>query len=62
MTDDLVKKGLKAGRIVKTIAPVIDGRGGGRAHLAQAGGKNPTKLEEALAKATDIIKEQLIST
>jgi alanyl-tRNA synthetase len=62
MTDDLVKKGLKAGQIVKTIAPIIDGRGGGRAHMAQAGGKNPAKLEEALAKAADIIKEQLVST
>ncbi len=59
MTDDLVKKGLKAGQIVKTIAPVIDGRGGGRAHMAQAGGKNPAKLDEALKKAARIIKEKL---
>jgi alanyl-tRNA synthetase len=62
MTDDLVKNGLKAGQIVKTIAPIIDGRGGGRPHLAQAGGKNSVKLDEALAKAADIIKEKLANS
>jgi len=62
MTDDLVKNGLKAGEVVKTIAPVIDGAGGGRPHLAQAGGKNPAKLNEALAKAHEIIKEKLANS
>ena len=59
MTDDLIKKGLKAGDIIKTIAPIIDGGGGGRPQMAQAGGKNPEKISDALAKSVEIIKEKL---
>ncbi len=62
MTDDLVKKGLKAGDIVKAIAPIIDGGGGGRPGMAQAGGKNPEKIDDALNKAAQLIKEKLAST
>jgi alanyl-tRNA synthetase len=58
-SDDLIKKGVKAGDIVKEIAPVIDGGGGGRPQMAQAGGKNPEKIDEALAKAAEIIKAKL---
>jgi alanyl-tRNA synthetase len=58
-TDDLVKKGLKAGDVVKAIAPIVDGGGGGRPQMAQAGGKKPEKIKEALAKAKEIIKEKL---
>ncbi len=61
VSDDLIKKGLRAGDIVKQIAPIVQGSGGGRAHLAQAGGKNPAKIKDALAKATEIIKEKLAS-
>ncbi len=59
MTDDLIKKGLKAGDIIKTIAPIIDGGGGGRPQMAQAGGKNPKKINDALKKAAELIKEKL---
>jgi len=59
VTDDLVKKGIKAGDIVKAIAPIVDGGGGGRPQMAQAGGKNPAKIEEALAKAEELIKETM---
>jgi alanyl-tRNA synthetase len=52
-TDDLVKKGLKAGDVVKAIAPIVDGGGGGRPQMAQAGGKKPEKIKEALAKLYD---------
>jgi alanyl-tRNA synthetase len=61
MTDDLIKKGLKAGDIVKAIAPIIDGGGGGRPQMAQAGGKNPKKINDALKKAAELIKEKLAS-
>jgi alanyl-tRNA synthetase len=61
VTDDLVKKGLNAGDIVKQIAPLIEGGGGGRPQMAQAGGKNPEKIDDALAKAAEIIKEKLSS-
>jgi alanyl-tRNA synthetase len=58
-TDDLVKKGLKAGDLVREIAPIVDGGGGGRPHLAQAGGKKPEKIKDALDKARELIKEKL---
>jgi len=59
VTDDLVAKGLKAGDIVKEIAPIVDGGGGGRPQMAQAGGKNPEKIDEALEKAAELIKRKL---
>jgi alanyl-tRNA synthetase len=59
VTDDLIAKGLKAGDIVKEIAPIVDGGGGGRPQMAQAGGKNPKKIGEALKKASELIKEKL---
>ncbi|MHC4426427.1 MAG: DHHA1 domain-containing protein, partial [Planctomycetota bacterium] len=59
VTDDLVAKGLKAGDIVKEIAPIVDGGGGGRPQMAQAGGKNPKKINDALTKAAEIIKAKL---
>ena len=62
MSNDLVKRGLKASDIVKQIAPIIDGGGGGRPQMAHAGGKSPQKIDDALAKAAEIIKEKLSST
>ena len=59
VTDDLIKKGLKAGDIVKQIAPLVGGGGGGRPQMAQAGGKNPAGLDKALAEAVTLIKNQL---
>lgn len=59
VTDDLIKKGLRAGDIIKEIAPVIDGGGGGRPQMAQAGGKNPAKIGDALTRAAELIKEKL---
>ncbi len=61
MTNDLVKRGLKAGDVVKAIAPIVDGGGGGRPQMAQAGGKKPEKIDDALAKAAERIKEKLSS-
>jgi alanyl-tRNA synthetase len=58
VTDDLLKT-LKAGDIVRNIAPIIDGGGGGKPQLAQAGGKNPAGIDEALGKATELIKQTL---
>ena len=59
VTKDLVKQGVKAGDIVKEIAPIVDGGGGGKPQMAQAGGKNPANLAEALKKAAEVIKEKL---
>ena len=54
-----MKKGVKAGDVIRQIAPIVDGGGGGRPQMAQAGGKNPAKLDEALAKANELINEIL---
>ncbi|OQY06965.1 MAG: alanine--tRNA ligase [Planctomycetales bacterium 4572_13] len=59
VTDDLIKKGVKAGDIVKAIAPIVGGGGGGRPNMAQAGGKDATKLDEALAQAKAMIAKKL---
>jgi alanyl-tRNA synthetase len=55
VTQDLIGKGIKAGEIIKTIAPIVEGGGGGKADSAQAGGKNPAKLSEAIAKAKELV-------
>jgi alanyl-tRNA synthetase len=54
LTDDLVKKGLKAGEIIRPVAEIVGGKGGGKPDLARAGGKDPAKLGEALAKAAEL--------
>jgi len=60
VTDDLIRnKGLKAGDIVKEAAEVVGGSGGGKPHLAQAGGRNPEKLDEALSKVREIVARHL---
>jgi len=56
VTPDLVKKGLSAGEIVKAAARIVGGSGGGRPDLAQAGGKEPKKLKEALQAVPEIIR------
>ncbi|HZZ43369.1 MAG TPA: alanine--tRNA ligase [Tepidisphaeraceae bacterium] len=53
VSDDLIAKGLKAGDWIREPAKIAGGSGGGRPSLAQAGGKDPSKLPEALAKARD---------
>ena len=60
VTDDLIQKyGINAGEIVRNAAAIIEGSGGGRPNLAQAGGKNPAKLEDALTRIMQIIEEKL---
>ena len=55
VSNDLVKKGVKAGDWVKEIAPIVGGGGGGKPDMAQAGGKDPSKISEALEKAKEFI-------
>ena len=58
VTDDLIKK-VRAGDIVKEIAPIVGGGGGGRPQMAQAGGKDPAKLPDAMEKAKAMIRAAL---
>jgi alanyl-tRNA synthetase len=55
VSNDLVEKGVKALDIIKAIAPIIEGSGGGKADSAQAGGKAPHKMKEAIAKVRDLL-------
>jgi len=56
---DLVKRGVSAGNWVKEVAPAVGGGGGGKPDMAQAGGKEPDKLPEALETARATIREML---
>jgi alanyl-tRNA synthetase len=58
-TDDLVKKGVHAGKLVGEVAKLVGGGGGGRPNMAQAGGKEPGKLGEALATGRKLAEAQL---
>ncbi|GAA6294229.1 alanine--tRNA ligase [Enterocloster asparagiformis] len=57
-TDGAQKKGAHAGNLIKAIAGLVGGGGGGRPGMAQAGGKNPAGVEEALKKAVEVVEEQ----
>ena len=56
LSDDLVEKGLHAGNIVKEVAKVAGGGGGGKANMAQAGAKDISKIDEAFSVAKALIK------
>jgi alanyl-tRNA synthetase len=59
VTDDLITRGIKAGDLVKFVAQQVGGGGGGKPTLAQAGGRNPEKLDEALTSVPDWVKDNL---
>ena len=58
-TDAAMKAGAHAGNLIKEIASVVGGGGGGRPNMAQAGGKNPDGINDALAKAKEVLESQL---
>jgi len=60
VTEDLVKKGLHAGKLVGQVAKVVGGAGGGKPTMAQAGGKEPDKLPEALELARKLAEEMIV--
>ncbi|MFA9375829.1 MAG: alanine--tRNA ligase [Lachnotalea sp.] len=59
VTDGAVKLGAHAGNVVKSIAALVGGGGGGRPNMAQAGGKNPAGIDAALAKVEAVINDQI---
>nr|WP_330375504.1 alanine--tRNA ligase [Inediibacterium massiliense] len=58
VTEDMVKQGIHAGNIIKQVAKVTGGGGGGRPTMAQAGGKDLSKIDEALEIVENLVKEQ----
>lgn len=58
-TDSAMKKGAHAGNLIKGIAAVVGGGGGGRPNMAQAGGKDPSKIDDAIQKVYEILESQV---
>ena len=58
VSKDLVEAGYHAGNLIREVAKIAGGGGGGRPDFAQAGGKNPERLDEALAKAKELVAAQ----
>ncbi|MCF6465665.1 alanine--tRNA ligase [Clostridium sp. Cult2] len=59
VTKDLVERGIHAGNLIKEVAKITGGGGGGRPDMAQAGGKDITKIEEALSMVSTIVEKQI---
>jgi alanyl-tRNA synthetase len=59
VSQELVQRGVSAGDWVRQVAPVVGGGGGGRADMAQAGGKDPQQLPAALEKARQVMRDAL---
>ena len=57
--DEAVSKGIHAGNIVKEVVTIVDGRGGGKPNMAQAGGADASKVDEAMEKAWELIKARV---
>ena len=58
-TEEAMDKGAHAGNLIKGIAALVGGGGGGRPNMAQAGGKNPAGIPDAIAKVEEVLKEQI---
>ena len=58
-TDAAVKAGAHAGNLIKAVAPIVGGGGGGRPNMAQAGGKDPSGIDKALAEASKVLESQI---
>lgn len=61
VTKDLMDQGIHAGKIIKEVATRCGGGGGGRPDMAQAGGKDPSKLQEALDAVAELVKSQAVA-
>jgi alanyl-tRNA synthetase len=59
VTDDLISRGVRADTLVREVASLVGGRGGGRPHMAQAGVEDATRLDEALSSGVDTVRELL---
>jgi alanyl-tRNA synthetase len=57
--DEAVQKGVHAGNLIKAVAPMVGGGGGGRPNMAQAGGKDPSGIDGALAESAKVLESQI---
>ena len=62
VTDDLIRRGVRADAIVRQVATIVGGRGGGRPHMAQAGVEDPTRVDEALTAGAATVRELLAAS
>ena len=58
-TEGAMQKGAHAGNLIKGIAALVGGGGGGRPNMAQAGGKNPAGMDDAIAECAKVLEGQL---
>lgn len=61
VTEDFIKKGLNAGEIARALGKMLEGSGGGKAEMGRAGGKSSGKIEDALEKAREILRDANLS-
>ena len=59
-TEGAQKQGAHAGNLIRGIAPIVGGGGGGRPNMAQAGGKNPAGIDKALSEAARVLEDQIL--
>ena len=59
MSKTVVKQGVKAGDLIKEIAPIVGGRGGGRPDMAQGGGNDPSAIPQAIKRAKTWLNDKL---
>jgi alanyl-tRNA synthetase len=59
VTDDLIGRGVRADAVVRGVASVVGGKGGGRPHMAQAGVEDPSRIDEALESGVERVREML---
>jgi alanyl-tRNA synthetase len=59
VSDDLISLGVRADTVVREVATVVGGRGGGRSHMAQAGIEDPTRIDEALQSGASVVRDLL---
>ena len=60
LTGDLIERGVRAGDLVREVARIVGGGGGGRPNMAQAGGRDPSKLPEALDAVPALVEKALV--
>ncbi|HEY0016061.1 MAG TPA: alanine--tRNA ligase [Longimicrobium sp.] len=59
VTDDLIQRGIRADAVVREVAAIVGGKGGGKPHMAQAGVGDPSRVSEALAAVADVVRPLL---